>query len=363
METAEYGSEGSMDRQLEVFNASIDASIRRFKVAFQELSTDLINSDLLKGLIDAGTHIIQIIDELVKHIGVLGTALTGLGIAKIFSTAASGAKSVEGLTPAVSLLSEALSTGAGKGEAFGLVLEQLGAKAAGAGSALGTMFSSLGGFLASPAGWVTGIVAAVAAAGAIAYNIRKKQQEELKKQATATTEKWGDDKSSVDDFKRQYTELNDQLKDANLTESERIGIKQQLLDLQNQISAKYGADAGQLDLINGKYETQLGLISQITEKEAWNDCVEELSKSEHARWVVEKLIMGFRPLNEKERMKDEVLFGAEKRQYRNKLKKNALDPTHIDLCSFAELRRINPSDLKYDSFLMLAIPGILEKLS
>ena len=76
-----------------------------------------------------------------------------------------------------------------------------------------------------------------------------------------------------------------------------------------------------------------------------------------------KLIMGFRPLNEKERMKDEVLFGAEKRQYRNKLKKNALDPAHIDLCSFAELRRINPSDLKYDSFLMLAIPGILEKLS
>ena len=101
----------------------------------------------------------------------------------------------------------------------------------------------------------------------------------------------------------------------------------------------------------------------ITEKEAWNDCVEGLSKSEHARWVVEKLIMGFRPLNEKERMKDEVLFGAEKRQYRNKLKKNALDPAHIDLCSFAELRRINPSDLKYDSFLMLAIPGILGKLS
>ena len=268
METAEYGSEGSMDRQLEVFNASIDASIRRFKVAFQELSTDLINSNTIKGIVDFGTAIIKLIDTLVEHIGVLGTALTGLGIAKIFSTAASGAKSVEGLAPAISLLNEALSTGVGKGEAFGLVLEQLGAKAAGAGSAIGTMLSSLGGFIASPAGWVTGAVAAVVAAGAIAYNIRKKQQEELRKQATATTEKWGDDKSSVDDFKRQYTELNDQLKNVNLTESERIGIKQQLLDLQNQISAKYGADAGQLDLINGKCETQLGLISQITEKEA-----------------------------------------------------------------------------------------------
>ena len=261
-------SQGSMDKQLAVYNQSIQASLDKFKVAFQELSTDLINSNTIKGVVDFGTAIIKLIDTLVEHIGVLGTALTGLGIAKIFSTAASGAKSVEGLSLAVSYLNEALNTGSGKGAAFGLVLEQLGAKAAGAGSALGTMFSTIGGFIASPAGLVTGVVAAVAAAGAIAYNIRKKQQEELRKQATATTEKWGDDKSSVDDFKRQYTELNDQLKNANLTESERIGIKQQLLDLQNQISAKYGADAGQLDLINGKYETQLGLISQITEKEA-----------------------------------------------------------------------------------------------
>ena len=261
-------SQGSMDKQLAVYNQSIQASLDKFHVAFQELSADLINSDTIKGVVDFGTAIIKLIDTLVEHIGVLGTAITGLGIAKIFSTAASGAKSVEGLAPAISLLNEALSTGVGKGEAFGLVLEQLGVKAAGAGSALGSMFSALGGFIASPAGLITGAVAAVVAAGAIVYNIRKKQQEELRKQATATTEKWGDDKSSVDDYKRQYTELNDQLKNVNLTESERIGIKQQLLDLQNQISAKYGADAGQLDLINGKYETQLGLISQITEKEA-----------------------------------------------------------------------------------------------
>lgn len=259
---------GSVDRQMAVWESSIDASLQRFHVAFQELSTDLINSDAIKGIVDFGTVLLRIIDELVKHIGVLGTALTGLGVAKIFSTAVNGAKNVSDLSTAVSLFFDAIKGGSGKLEAFNLLLGEVGAGATGAGSALGTMFSTLGGFIASPAGWVTGAVAAVVAAGTIAYNIRKKQEEELRKQATATTEKWGDDKSSVDDFKRQYTELNDQLKNVNLTESERIGIKQQLLDLQNQISAKYGADAGQLDLINGKYETQLGLISQITEKEA-----------------------------------------------------------------------------------------------
>ena len=99
----------------------------------------------------------------------------------------------------------------------------------------------------------------------------------------------------------------------------------------------------------------------ITEAEAWEECVEGLSKSEHARWTTDKLIMGFRPLNLKERMQDECSFGKEKERYRSQLKKNAHDPVHIDLCSFAELRRINPSDLKYDSFLTLAIPRILKQ--
>lgn len=99
----------------------------------------------------------------------------------------------------------------------------------------------------------------------------------------------------------------------------------------------------------------------ITEAKAWEECVEALSKSEHARWATDKLIMGFRPLSLKERLQDECSFGKEKEQYRSQLKKNAQDPVHIDLCSFAELRRINPSDLKYDSFLTLAIPRILKQ--
>lgn len=87
-----------------------------------------------------------------------------------------------------------------------------------------------------------------------------------------------------------------------------------------------------------------------------------LSKSEHARWVVDKLIMGFRPLNEKERYQEECLFGNQKKQYRKMLKNNAQDPVHIDLCSYRDLRRVDPDCLKYDNFLMLSIPGILNKV-
>lgn len=107
---------------------------------------------------------------------------------------------------------------------------------------------------------------------------------------------------------------------------------------------------------------QYGQSKGINTKEAWKECNEALSKSEHGRWVVEKLIMGFRPINECERIHDERFLESAKIPYRNQLKKNPQDPAHIDLCSYAELRRINPNDLKYDSFLMLAIPKILERL-
>lgn len=96
--------------------------------------------------------------------------------------------------------------------------------------------------------------------------------------------------------------------------------------------------------------------------EAWTECNEALSKSEHARWVAEKLILGFRPLSPEEHIEDEEKFGDAKKQYRKKLKSYSKDPVHIDLCSYADLRRVNPDDMKYDSFLMLAIPKILKIL-
>lgn len=95
--------------------------------------------------------------------------------------------------------------------------------------------------------------------------------------------------------------------------------------------------------------------------DVWEKFNDALSRSEHERWVVEKLIMGYRPFNDQERSRYESLFGEERKAFRKKLKNNSSDPAHIDLCSYRDLRRINPDDLKYDSFLVLAIPAILNK--
>lgn len=85
--------------------------------------------------------------------------------------------------------------------------------------------------------------------------------------------------------------------------------------------------------------------------------IDALALCEHSRWNVEKLIFGFRPFSAAERYEDEALFCDAKTNYRKSKKKKHI---HIDLCSYRNLRRINPEDIKYDYFLMLAIPHILK---
>ena len=105
-----------------------------------------------------------------------------------------------------------------------------------------------------------------------------------------------------------------------------------------------------------------GKISEKAKRAVWESNNYALSLSEHSRWVVEKLIMGFRPFTIQERNRYETLFGAEKSTFSAQLKKSFSDPAHLDLCSYWDLRRIDPDNLKYDSFLMLAIPQILGKV-
>lgn len=86
----------------------------------------------------------------------------------------------------------------------------------------------------------------------------------------------------------------------------------------------------------------------------------KLAYLEHNRWNVEKLIMGFRPLNFEEALKDELEL-HDRDEKRKKMKNDKHEPVHIDIASYADLKRINPKDIKYDYFIILAIPHILRR--
>ncbi len=158
----------------------------------------------------------------------------------------------------------------------------------------------------------------------------------------------------------QYQKLQEPL--GTLVNESKWSKEENRLKVKNGLSNVFCADCFEsrvkaIDFCRGEDGKQ-------TETEVWGKYNEVLCRSEHARWVIEKLIMGFRPLSEKERMIDENLspYKQRRKQYRDGLKSNKESPAHIDLCSYLDLRRRNPDDMKYDSFLMLAIPKILESV-
>lgn len=55
---------GSADKEMEAYYDSIEAHIQSFNNAFQELSNNFIESNLVKGIVDIGTFIIDLIDDL-----------------------------------------------------------------------------------------------------------------------------------------------------------------------------------------------------------------------------------------------------------------------------------------------------------
>ena len=274
-------AEGSMDRQLAIYNESIQASINKFKVAFQELSADLISSDFIKGVVDTGTTVIKIIDELVKHVGILGTAITGLGLTKILFAAKRGASDITHIGDAVSLFSGGIVKNLGDAKAaFSLLWDEIAVGANGAGDAIVGLLSNV-----NPV--MLGITGGLAAAFAV-YKLWKGRQEEIERNTSRATDSWNKNTTDIEQYKQQYASLNKQLENANLTEAQRIDIKQQLLNLQNEINSKYGEQAGNIDLVNGGLETQLGLLTNISSEEARKNLRDNKQGYEKAKREMEK---------------------------------------------------------------------------
>ena len=72
-------AEGSARKENEEYAKSIQASIDLAKAKLEELANDFLNSNFLKGLIDSGGKLIDILDFIIDKVGVLGTIGIGVG--------------------------------------------------------------------------------------------------------------------------------------------------------------------------------------------------------------------------------------------------------------------------------------------
>ena len=135
------------------------------------------------------------------------------------------------------------------------------------------------------------------------------------------------------------------------------------IDIKNQLSSVFCADCFDTHIrwfLDTREKTATEYLLQDFERVMKKICEEKtitsLARCEHARWNVEKLIMGFKPLSMEDWYEIETCFGDERKRKIKALKKIG---RHIDICSCKDLHRVNPSDIKYDFFLMLAMPQIM----
>ena len=62
------------------YEKGIQYSLDRLDASFQELSNHILDSDLLKGVIDFGNTTINVIDDVTNKLGTLGTIGAGVGL-------------------------------------------------------------------------------------------------------------------------------------------------------------------------------------------------------------------------------------------------------------------------------------------
>lgn len=69
---------GTSTKANDIYMESIEGHLGVLKSTFQELSADVFDSDFIKGLVDAATTLLNIIDGLVDKIGTLPTLITAI---------------------------------------------------------------------------------------------------------------------------------------------------------------------------------------------------------------------------------------------------------------------------------------------
>lgn len=76
--TAEYESEGSAQKENKAYVESLSGHLNQMKAAWQSLSTSFLTSDFLKGLVDTGTKVINIVDNIIERFGTLPTLIAAI---------------------------------------------------------------------------------------------------------------------------------------------------------------------------------------------------------------------------------------------------------------------------------------------
>lgn len=278
LETSADAANSALEENAKVLE-SIEGKISIFKATFEEMSNNLISSDLIKLVVDFGTGLLSFVNgviELCDAIGGLKTVLLGtiavlltfrtewllttatmIGTA-IWSVVVKGFNLIIGIVPAVISKIKNLifawnmyqTTAIGTAEAT-----------AAASAVMQASIPVIGLVLAA----ITALVGGIAL-----YN---NAQDEAAQKSAELAKAWKDEHDSLDETIAKYKKLSDSMSSGNLSATELASTKEQLASIQDDLADKYGKEAEKIDLVNGKYDEEIAKLRELiglkaTESEA-----------------------------------------------------------------------------------------------
>lgn len=142
---------------------------------------------------------------------------------------------------------------------------------------------------AHPIGAIITAVGALAVGVVSAINASNKAKEEARQTAIELTNAYIQEKNSLDSQIEKYKELKETLDKGNLSTDETRSIKEQLLGIQESLIESYGSEASNIDLVNGKYREQLGLLNELSKEKATDYVTENRDVFADAKEALEKI--------------------------------------------------------------------------
>lgn len=138
----------------------------------------------------------------------------------------------------------------------------------------------------APIAWGTAIVAGIGVVASLIINEAKKVQqaeEEARQKAAEAAEEAKSAREGLSDLSDEYVSLKTKLDMANLSHSDEIEIKSNLLDLQKELIEKYGEEAKSINIVSGSLSEQRKEIKKLAKEKADQYLLENESSYDNAQ--------------------------------------------------------------------------------
>ena len=248
-------SSGSALEENTKYLDSIAGKASIFNAEWEELSSKTLDSGLIKGILDFGSGVLSWINDIGGLIPILTTVLgllisiKGVDFAKsLVNPLILLRKKILAGTNSFADLRHSFKVASKDGLNFASTFDLIYGK--------GTFaMTALKGAVAAVTTAITIAVVAVQA-----YN---QKMRELRQEAVDSAKSLNDSLASINEYKKQISELGTQLDSGNLSEKEAYDVRSQLLEIQEKIIDTYGREAQAIDLLTDKTGASIRKLDQL----------------------------------------------------------------------------------------------------